>query len=668
MWIPKQLKLINFISHKSTTFEFSNGKAILIQGMNHDDSEQESNGSGKSVLIEGCSVALLGSPLKKVKMCDLILNGEEEAQVFFELWNTKTKQNLVITRKLFAKNDKASELKIILDSKEVNIVSVLDGNEKILEALGLEVQDIIDYFIISKKKYTSFFYASDIDKKQLIARFCKANLIDGVEELIKEEVIKLDIGLAELNDEILNKEGKVEVYEEQVEEIKQKSDKSQIIQGLKEQVLVHIKQITKYEEDVSNCNEKKKQLEDNKRKDLVKQKDLQEEIDSLEQINYDKEFTDIEIEQKEVQKIYDKTKGNLNNIQHGLQEFEVFLLDIERNIKGSVKCPKCTHEFIVSDDEIDIREARKMLPEIKQNIKEKNNELHKTLDELDGLDSSLKLFDNEKAKLQNMVDEFNTKKNKLTLSHQQYTQELNETINQIQKQTNWIDSISEQSKSNKNSITNLKVEIEEVKKRQVGDDVKEIKEKITTLKKKLKELTYQHEKITQEKSNVVQWIYNFKRFNTFLANKAIASIEGFSNFYLQKMKTNLAIQLNGYKMLSDNKTIREQITTDVFRNGINEGLFDKFSEGEKGRMDFATILAMQKLINLNCKDGGLDLLFTDEIIESIDSMGVYDLIHALGGLGQTIIVITHAGGEFNYPNVVKVIKKNGCSYLENNTN
>ena len=148
--------------------------------------------------------------------------------------------------------------------------------------------------------------------------------------------------------------------------------------------------------------------------------------------------------------------------------------------------------------------------------------------------------------------------------------------------------------ANKNSIENIKVEIEEVKKRQVGDDVKEIKEKITMLEKELKELAHQNEKATQEKYDVSQWIYNFKRFNTFLANKAIKSIEGYSNYYLQKMKTN-------------------------------------------------------------------------EITESIDGMGIENLMHSLNQLNQTIYIITHASGQSSYQNIVNVEKKNGFSYLLNGT-
>lgn len=45
------------------------------------------------------------------------------------------------------------------------------------------------------------------------------------------------------------------------------------------------------------------------------------------------------------------------------------------------------------------------------------------------------------------------------------------------------------------------------------------------------------------------------------------------------------------------------------------GSFGKFSAGEAARVNLATILAMQKLVNSNCDgDKGLDLLVLDEIL------------------------------------------------------
>jgi hypothetical protein len=41
MWQPKSLKIVNIISFKEQTFEFRNGKAILLVGDNQDDSSQK---------------------------------------------------------------------------------------------------------------------------------------------------------------------------------------------------------------------------------------------------------------------------------------------------------------------------------------------------------------------------------------------------------------------------------------------------------------------------------------------------------------------------------------------------------------------------------------------------------------------------------------------------
>ena len=45
----------------------------------------------------------------------------------------------------------------------------------------------------------------------------------------------------------------------------------------------------------------------------------------------------------------------------------------------------------------------------------------------------------------------------------------------------------------------------------------------------------------------------------------------------------------------------------LLRDGVDCGSFGKFSAGEAARVNLATILAMQKLVNANCDDGkGLD--------------------------------------------------------------
>ena len=65
--------------------------------------------------------------------------------------------------------------------------------------------------------------------------------------------------------------------------------------------------------------------------------------------------------------------------------------------------------------------------------------------------------------------------------------------------------------------------------------------------------------------------------------------------------------------------VREKISISLLRDGVDCGSFGKFSAGEAARVNLATILAMQKLVNANCDDEkGLDLLVLDEILEAVD--------------------------------------------------
>ena len=54
--------------------------------------------------------------------------------------------------------------------------------------------------------------------------------------------------------------------------------------------------------------------------------------------------------------------------------------------------------------------------------------------------------------------------------------------------------------------------------------------------------------------NKQEWLIYFQRFHTFLANKGIKSIEGYTNYYLREFGTNLMCALEGTKLLADGKT------------------------------------------------------------------------------------------------------------------
>ena len=208
----------------------------------------------------------------------------------------------------------------------------------------------------------------------------------------------------------------------------------------------------------------------------------------------------------------------------------------------------------------------------------------------------------------------------------------------------------------------IRAELDEVVNRKVQDVRKPLKDKITVLNKEYKQLLKSAKLLDEEKGDCVEWEYRFRRFKSYLANKAIASIEAFTTYYLQQMNTNLGLKLSGYKVKA-NGELSEKITATVMRNGLPVAGFGRFSGGEKVRVEICNIIALQGLINLNSKSGGLDLLCLDEIIESVDGKGVTELMKALSLLNKTVLVITHTTHTGVYDHVVTVVKCNGSSKI-----
>ena len=112
------------------------------------------------------------------------------------LTNARLKQDLTIRRTLFRK--KTSELEVIINDipQKDKFPSINDGNTFLIKLLGVNREDLLNFYLISKEKYVSFYRSSDNDKKGVISRFSNANLIEGVDTIIqsmREEADKWNI-------------------------------------------------------------------------------------------------------------------------------------------------------------------------------------------------------------------------------------------------------------------------------------------------------------------------------------------------------------------------------------------------------------------------------------------------------------------------------------------
>lgn len=172
------------------------------------------------------------------------------------------------------------------------------------------------------------------------------------------------------------------------------------------------------------------------------------------------------------------------------------------------------------------------------------------------------------------------------------------------------------------------------------------------------------EQIEQRLNDLKVQESTFVEFKTHLANTKIDALSHITNEFLEAIGSDIRIVFSGYTVLKSGK-IRDKISISLIRDGIDCGSFDKFSEGEKARVNLANILAMHKLTNTTCDDDkGLDLLILDEILEATDEQGLANIFDALNQLQITALVVSHGNIAESYPYKTVVNKLNGVSYVE----
>lgn len=670
MWIPKDIEIKNLMTHIDTKYEFQQNIVTLFQGLNLDDDEQESNGAGKSVLIEAVSYAILGSGLKKTVDADLIRNGEKSAYIRFELENSRNNSLLVIEREINLRT--TSKLNIWLngiDQKD-KFATIPDGNKLILDLIGISRKDLLNYYIISKEKYISFYSSSDNDKKEVIARFSKSDSIDGIDKLIKAKLNEFDVEFKEFNDQIVSIDATIKVYNDQIEEEKN-TDKEKL---KSEQILQYQDQIVKNDYEIFDKKHNIEWLEDaniilnNQVKRYEKIiGEYNRQVELLKKVDYTKELGAIDFKEAKIKKEETAKKAEKTSLETELEESKQTLRDLETGLRGLITCPKCTHEFI-PDEEFDVEDARESKPIYEEGINLLQEGINDLKLVLNGFKAKYDALDKEREVYRKKVKEFNNQKAVIDLKIQRCRnniKSINDPIKGLLK--NYQTSITTYNTAIENlKANNVKIQtlIDDLKNQKIEDEIAKIQTKIKELDVQRREIEEQIGLKETEKFKHEQWIYNFeKKFKSYLANKSVKSIEGLSNLMLKKMNSNLQVQLEGYGLLK-NGDLREKITPYVLRDGFNEGSFFKFSGGEKGRLEIATITGIQQLINMNSNSGGLDLLYVDEILEGVDGRGIQSIAKSAKKLNKTICLITHVNipVETDY-NVVTIEKRNKISKI-----
>lgn len=675
MYIPIELTAKNFQSFENLNYSFQVGRSLLIQGENLTDDGQKSNGSGKSTFGEIIYYCLLGSSSSGKRDIKLIRRGETESQISLTLKNSISNSVLRIERTLYTK--KSSTLKLFIDSEDQKdrFPGPLEGNRLLLELIGISAEDLKNFFLINRDRFTPFFKYSDTDARELVSRFINiTRLAKIVETIIPSEIEEIETQIEEVDTEVLEFEKKllacetkVTTSEEQINLIKEDSNKDVFEKQKKKALEGLVSEIELLDSEIK-IKEKEKETLIHKISTITDSSNLSyRAVERLNKIDYTEKLNSFMQTSRQLNLTESSFNQDISKLEQEVTHLQTEIKPIKDTLLGTIECPSCHYSFIPGE-QLDVEEAKAL-------VEETNLEIEK---------------------LQNQVSDIRTKIEKeVTGKRKELAQERDKIDKQNQRKLSlikkWVDlsrtySSELSSEERKLKEVNLKLtslfldlakkktEKTTIEASQLTDSkpiIDKIQEQIEATKKDIEQIEKQIEEAKNIKEELLDlltekqvWIANFKKFLVYLTNKSLKYIQELCNEFLEKIETDLRVKIEGFRYLSDNST-KDKITVNIMRGELEEEDYRCFSGGERGKLIFSTILAFQWLINSNSKSGGLDLLMIDEILDSVDGVGMKGFISALNNLGRTILLTTHISTEDRDENILLIKKVSNKSYVVN---
>ena len=414
------------------------------------------------------------------------------------------------------------------------------------------------------------------------------------------------------------------------------------------------------------------------------------------QEDFDKKSTKAEEKINMLLSSVNKLETDNSRLRTQRVQLEADIADLQKQLAGVIVCPKCQHEFTLAND-IDINDVKLKLQDCKGESQDILNSIETNERSIAEITAEGRKARQEQDRLNNCKIEWSTKITETCTALDELSrgasslankmQALQNQMNILQKSIEEVrvnlfddayaildEAIQRQESEIKRAELNLnnangaiqsyEESIHDIENASETDMIETLKANKKKYEKELTLAISQKENVEQKLNTYKEQEATFIEFKTHLANTKIDALSHITNEFLEAIGSDIRIAFSGFTVLKSGK-IRDKISISIIRDGVDCGSFDKFSEGEKARVNLANILAMHKLTNINCDDNkGLDLLILDEILEATDEQGLSNIFDALNQLQITSLVVSHGNIAENYPYKTVVNKLNGISFID----
>lgn len=633
-----RISLENFFSYGAEqSLDLSKPGLFLITGQNDEQTESQSNGAGKSSMMDGIVFALFGSVTKDVNLTQVV--------------NEKIGQNCKVVLDFYIGNDYYKIERYAKHEKFHDKIMFYKNEELISKANKRDTQELIDSVV--KINYKSF-VNSILMSQENVGKFLEAD--SSKKKEIIENVLQLNI-------------------------ISQYHSMAQMKRKYSKKVFDRIQlEITNYENLITNTkdsatayvNSCKTQREVAEKKLKL----LKDKLEELKSTDVAKELDKIK-KAKELESIVEQKKIELKNISNSLKPLndQIKTLDVSKE----------EFEDMIASNSSTNRSLEKEISKLQELI----NSLTKEIDHAKEHPDSCPLCKNiiNAVELEKWINEKNETIHTTSLSVDIKKKTMEENTS---KNSGWENRVLEIVDKIK-EIKNQKIEIENEAKR-IQNEISNIKipetmdeENLNKLNSEIKSIEYQIENVDQtehvdqdylnnliNKAKELQNLLKVKKTESKKYAKEVLLYQWWENSMSSKknsMKSWCVNNIIGYfntrikyymDRFFDGDTdiqLDIELNESIERNGF-ERSFAMFSGGEKQRLNLAILFALNNLVKSSLSTK-INMMFLDEILStSLDDRGistVLELLEEMKEEEQTVFLIDHKDSFKDYPSFEQIL-------------
>lgn len=624
----KKVTIDNFLSFNHAELQLSNRGVVLVDGDNRSSGSALSvNAAGKSSLLSAVFYAIYGE-LPNGDSADKVINRKEGKNMVVTLDFNQGGNEYTISR-----GRKKNYVKLMSGDTDLTQGTVKETNAKILELINISKNLFMLAIYFDGHNSRSFSELTDKEKKEFLESLVDIGIYRRAHDNVKDKNKDLKQKLEVVQEKKLSLNNMLS----QISDMKKSNDEK------KNQMLSKISSLSDSlkisESDITSFNEK---YPSSKFDDLTeKSSGVDTSAIDLQISALTSEYNNLSSELQKYQYYKSQYATNLSKLQNDIKEknsqfkqletSEFCLVcgnpideehrKLERNrlasdLNGLIADYKKTESDIAKCNEY-LEENEKNIPTIKSNISDLGKQKQDMMS--DSLDSAKELS--------------NLKTEKMSLKYK-------------------YDNINTQ-------ITNAKEQLELINSANVDD--KDVKSKISAESDKEKKLVSDISKT--EKALVA---FSDKGIKSNVLDLVVPTISDKVNTYLAKLSSGSLVVDFTTTTLKASGDESDKLDIKVTNLG-EEATYSSLSAGEKRRVDIAIALAFQDII-AERSDLKTNVLFYDELFESLDSVGSDNVVEVLSDRLDTVdsvFVITHNESlKPLFPNSIKVIKEKGISRLE----